>query len=222
MVPMWSRARRFANVYAFATLDGVSVILWLSAWAAMASYVASGKGKGEEENKSGCDNFKYGSPGRCNLSTGVTILGVMIMLLFIVTAIFSFRALMTYKRTGMMPFHPTKTHDDFVVQSQEAFSSNMRNDEFDNDHTADARQGRDAYQQQNLDEEYVPIHQADHDDLGHMNATQPISPLANNGLGLDRYDTSYGGAHEQHSPVISPDGDPRADYGKYGRQSYGK
>ncbi|KAI9869675.1 MAG: hypothetical protein M1823_008991, partial [Watsoniomyces obsoletus] len=97
MVPMWSRARRFSNVYAFAVLDGCSIFLWLTAWASMASYVASGKDAGSDSKKSGCDNFKYGSPGRCKLSTGITILGAMIMLAFLGTSFFSFRAMMTFK-----------------------------------------------------------------------------------------------------------------------------
>ena len=95
MVPMWSRARRFANVYAFATLDVLSVILWLSAWAAVASYVSSGKGKGKNTGKSGCDNFKYGSPGRCKLSETIIVFGVFEMLLFMATALVSFRAVVS-------------------------------------------------------------------------------------------------------------------------------
>ncbi len=77
MVPLWSRARRFSNVYAFASVDGLSVILWLSAWAAVASYVTSGKGKGDKKDASGCDNFKYGSPGRCKLSEAIIVFGVI-------------------------------------------------------------------------------------------------------------------------------------------------
>ena len=187
----------------------------------MASYVASGKGKGDNDKKTGCDNFKYGSPGRCKLSTGVTILGVMIMALFMATAFFSFRSLIKYKRTGMMPINISKQNE-FSEQTQEAFSSNLHADEFDDDHnaSADARQGGYAYQQPHLDEEYAPIHQNDRDDLSHLHPQQPVSPLGQNGLGINNYDTSYGGAHGQHSPIISPDGDPRADYGKYGRNSY--
>jgi translocation protein SEC72 len=225
MVPMWSRARRFSNVYAYATLDGLSTFLWLTAWASTASYVASGKGKGDDDKKKGCDNFKYGSPGRCKLSTGVTFLGVMIMLTFAATFFFSFRSVMTYKRTGMMPVNAAKYDDsngeDFSAQTQQAFSSNMRTDEFDDDQGTDARQGRYAYQQPQVDEEYAPIHQNDHDhdhdDIGNMHATQPMSPLNQNPSGLEKYDTSYGGAHGQHTSAIGPDTDPRADYGRYGR-----
>lgn len=86
---MWPRARRFGNVYAFATLDCLFVVLWFSAWVAVASYVASGKSKGasdaekdkdkDKEKKTGCDAFAYGSPGKCKLSTGTVILGVIVL-----------------------------------------------------------------------------------------------------------------------------------------------
>jgi len=197
MVPMWSRARRFSNVYAFASLDGLSVVLWLSAWAAVASYVSAGKGKGDKKNAEGCDNFKYGSPGRCKLSEAIIVFGVIEMLLFIATAIISFRAVMTFKRTGMMPA-ATKmggAPTDFSAQTQDAFSSNMRTEEeFDEGQHDGGRQDY-AYQKPSLDDEYAPIHQNDHEDITHMPAAQLQSPLNHNGLGIHDYDTSYNGAY---------------------------
>lgn len=90
---MWPRARRFGNAYAFALLDILFSILWFSAWVAVASYVAAGKAadssdddkddddkdKDKDDKKSGCDAFGYGSPGKCKLSTGTVILGVVIL-----------------------------------------------------------------------------------------------------------------------------------------------
>jgi translocation protein SEC72 len=84
-VPLFPRARRFGNVYAFATVDGVFVILWFSAWVAVASYVAEGKSKGENSQpsdkpkKTGCDAFAYGDAAKCELSTATVILGVIIL-----------------------------------------------------------------------------------------------------------------------------------------------
>ncbi|KAJ5523562.1 hypothetical protein N7513_013106 [Penicillium frequentans] len=46
-VPMWPRARRFGNVYAFATVDVLYAIFWFSAWVCLASYVAQGKSIGK-------------------------------------------------------------------------------------------------------------------------------------------------------------------------------
>jgi len=200
MVPMWSRARRFSNVYAFACLDALSVILWLSAWAAVASYVSAGKGKGDKAGKTGCDNFKYGSPGRCELSETIIIFGVLEMLLFVATAFISFRALMTFKRTGMMPENlpgstgksdfPAHTDNDFSAQTQNDFSSNMRTDDEEwNDHSNGEQNY--GYQKPSVDDEYAPIYQSEHDDVAHLPTQTPISPLDSNGLGIHNYDTSY-------------------------------
>lgn len=107
-VPMWPRARRFGNVYAFATVDILYALLWFAAWAAVADYVAEGKRKGASSSsdstntssgsnsnskstradkssssgssgKSGCDNWAYGNASKCELSTATTIIGVVIL-----------------------------------------------------------------------------------------------------------------------------------------------
>jgi hypothetical protein len=60
-------------------------LLWFTAWVAVTSYVAGGKSAGEnkkenkEKNRTGCDVFAYGSPGKCHLSTGTAVLGVFIL-----------------------------------------------------------------------------------------------------------------------------------------------
>lgn len=99
---MWPRARRFGNVYAFATVDCLYALLWLSAWACIASYVAQGKSEGkdnsdnknqDDSNKGGCDNWKYGSASKCKVSTASCIIGVVI--LFVHNAIISGRLLTT-------------------------------------------------------------------------------------------------------------------------------
>lgn len=66
-VPMWPRARRFGNVYAFATVDILYAILWFSAWVCLASYVAQGKSMGKS---SGGDHKNSGSssPGSSSSS----------------------------------------------------------------------------------------------------------------------------------------------------------
>jgi translocation protein SEC72 len=84
---MYPRARRFGNAYAFAIVDILFTIFWFSAWVAVASYVAGGKSAGlpdddkdkDKDKKTGCDAFGYGSPGKCKLSTGTVILGVVVL-----------------------------------------------------------------------------------------------------------------------------------------------
>lgn len=51
-VPLWPRARRFGNVYAFATVDLLYTIFWFSAWVCLASYVAQGKSLGKSTDDS--------------------------------------------------------------------------------------------------------------------------------------------------------------------------
>lgn len=85
-VPMWPRARRFGNVYAFATVDIIYAVFWFSAWVSLASYVAQGKSIGKSSSddktsntKSGCDNWAYGSASKCQISTATTIIGVFVL-----------------------------------------------------------------------------------------------------------------------------------------------
>lgn len=47
---MWPRARRFGNVYAFAVVDALYALFWLTAWAAVANYVAQGKSMGKSSD----------------------------------------------------------------------------------------------------------------------------------------------------------------------------
>ena len=79
MVPMWSRTRRFANVYAFATIDMLFALFWFAAFCAVASWLASGKGKGDNKKKSGCANFKYGPEAKCTLAEVDVGFGVLLL-----------------------------------------------------------------------------------------------------------------------------------------------
>ena len=203
MVPMWSRARRLANVYAFACLDSLSVILWLSAWAAVASYVSAGKGKGKNTDKSGCDNFKFGSPGRCKLSETIIVFGVFEMVLFAATAFISFRAVMTFRRTGMMPENlPAGSSgiggkNDFSAETQNDFSTNIRHDDEDlDDQPGGGGRQEYAYPKPAPEDEYAPIGQSDQDhDISYLPAQTPMSPLNHHGLGLPDYTTYNPGAY---------------------------
>ena len=117
------------------------------------------------------------------------------MLAFLGTSFFSFRAMMSFKRTGMMPVDKSEyqhqPQTSFSQQTQEAFSSNMHTNDFDDDNDGRQKASAYAYQQQ-LDEEYAPIHQNDRDrdhehqhddDIAHLKATQPMSPLNQHGPG---------------------------------------
>ena len=82
--------------------------------------------------------------------------------------------------------------NDFSAQTQNDFSSNMRHDEEDfDDHAGGNSRQEHVYQKQSLDDEYAPIRTDDHDDIGHLPAVTPTSPLNQNGLGIHDYNTSY-------------------------------
>ncbi|EKV14328.1 hypothetical protein PDIG_33440 [Penicillium digitatum PHI26] len=216
-VPMWPRARRFGNVYAFACVDILYSILWLSAWICLASYVANGKSKGSSSHdkkpgsdskstKTGCDNWAYGSSGKCKLSEATTIIGVFIFIIFAITAWMSFRNVVHFRRTGTLP--DAVSDPTFAAQSKAAFSSNPAQDfEEDDD---DIRSGRGgvmgASSRIDRDEDYALLHQSEVDDLGSLQGRtamqgsyDPTAPAPGVILhDYSNYNTGYGGAYGQH------------------------
>ncbi|KAI9374610.1 hypothetical protein BJX61DRAFT_532250 [Aspergillus egyptiacus] len=213
-VPMWPRARRFGNVYAFATVDCLFALLWFTAWVCLASYVAQGKSEGKEEGdqqdnqneeeKSGCDNWKYGSATKCKISTATTVLGVAIFVLFCVTAWMSFRNVMHFRRTGTLP--DAVSDPTFAAQSKAAFSSNPGQDFEDEDDFRSGRVGMGS-SLRDRDEDYALLHQSEADDLGNPGGRSAMhgsyDPTSTASI-IHDYNasefstTSYGGAHGQH------------------------
>ncbi|GFF22152.1 hypothetical protein IFM51744_00538 [Aspergillus udagawae] len=226
-VPMWPRARRFGNVYAFATVDCLYAILWFSAWICVASYVAQGKSEGKstsdsdknkDDKKSGCDAWKYGSASKCNISTATVILGVVIFLLFVATAWMSFRNVMHFRRTGTLP--DAVSDPTFAAQSKAAFSSNPAHDfEEEEDDFRSGRAGMGASVRNDQDEDYALLHQSEIDDLGNGNGRTAMhgayDPTATgSGSVLHDYNTGYGGAHGQHYAQPSEYGSTLSGYGR--------
>ncbi|KAL1962604.1 hypothetical protein VTN77DRAFT_9397 [Rasamsonia byssochlamydoides] len=206
-VPLFPRARRFGNVYAFATIDCIFVILWFSAWVGVASFVGEGKSKGEAEQKnsknpkSGCDAFAYGSAAKCEISEGTVILGVIVFLGFIATSLISLRNVFYFRRTGTLP--DAVADPTFDAQTKAAFSSNPAQEFDEEDEFRSGRAGDGPSQYgQDRDEDYALLQQSETDDMGgpHHSAVQgaydPTAP--NPGSVMHDYDTSYGGAYGQH------------------------
>lgn len=112
MVPMWSRAWRFANVYAYAAIDILFTVLWLAAFSAVATWNKKGIEKGDNDSdedsdsdsKSGtCASFAYGSASRCKVSKATVGFGVIICLAFVITSLISVYNVKKYRRDGVMP-----------------------------------------------------------------------------------------------------------------------
>ncbi|BCR85785.1 uncharacterized protein ACHE_21243S [Aspergillus chevalieri] len=250
-VPIWPRARRFGNVYAFASVDMLYAVLWFAAWVCVASYVAQGKAEGKDSDsdkdkdsnksnkrasdsdsssKGGCDNWKYGSAAKCKISTATVIFGVVIFLLFVVTAFMSFRNVVHFRRTGTLP--DAVSDPSFAAHSKAAFSSTPVHD-FDEEEEGDFRSGRGnmaSSARSDRDEDYALLEQSEIDDLGHHPGRSALSggydPTASTMTGgssvlHDYSTTSYGGAYGQHYGAPSeypateypPTEYPPTDYG---------
>ncbi|OJD19155.1 hypothetical protein AJ78_00855 [Emergomyces pasteurianus Ep9510] len=193
-VPMWPRTRRFGNAYAFAAIDVLFSILWFASWIAVTSYVVAGKSANDDDddkdddkkNKSGCDAFKFGTPAKCNLSTGTAVLGVLIFLLFAGTSYMSIQNLIEYRRSGTMPYEGSDPT--FAAHSKAAFSSNPAHDfDDEDDRDAEFRFGRRSTEanggpssslgyRRDPDDEYALLHNTEADDLGGPHGTTPAPP----------------------------------------------
>ncbi|KAB8078463.1 hypothetical protein BDV29DRAFT_152789 [Aspergillus leporis] len=213
-VPMWPRARRFGNVYAFATVDFLYTLLWFTAWICIASYVAQGKSEGksdkdkdkDSDKKTGCDNWKYGNASKCKISTATCIMGVVIFLLFVVTAFMSFRNVMHFRRTGTLP--DAVSDPTFAAQSKAAFSSNPAHDfeEEEDDFRSGRAGGMGSSVRSDRDEDYALLHQSEADEFGNPSGRSAMhgayDPTASTGGSVlhdyNASNTSYGGAHGQH------------------------
>lgn len=80
-IPLWPRTRKFANPYAFATLDVLFAILWFAAFIAVATWNAAGISAGAaKKNVPGgdCSTFEYGPEQKCRLSQATVGMGVVV------------------------------------------------------------------------------------------------------------------------------------------------
>ncbi|KAF2637873.1 hypothetical protein P280DRAFT_457612 [Massarina eburnea CBS 473.64] len=111
MVPMWSRAVRFANAYAFVAVDAIYTILWFGAFISVAMWNSAGVKQGAIEQKqetSNCTTFKYGNEEKCKLSRATVGMGIVVFLLFALTAAISGYYLHAYRKEGTMPYESMK------------------------------------------------------------------------------------------------------------------
>jgi len=121
MTVRFPRTRKFANPYALAAVDGVFTILWLSAFAAEASWNSAGKcGSG------------------CHLSKAVVGLGVFIWLSFVLTTAMSVYGAIHYRKDGYLPGASRgATNAQLIDPDKEAFSTAPADDEYVPVHTGD-------------------------------------------------------------------------------------
>ncbi|KAI9762665.1 MAG: hypothetical protein M4579_000283 [Chaenotheca gracillima] len=134
MVPMWSKAKRFANAYAYAALDVSFSILWFAAFIAVATWNAAGAKAGAKKKKldgdaGNCTTFDYGSPQRCNLSKATVGLGVCVFLLFVITSVISVYGAIYFRKHGhLLGGAPRDDPGSVEAQTKDAFEPNDAND----------------------------------------------------------------------------------------------
>lgn len=84
MVPMWSRAKRFASAYAFLAVDVLYTILWFAAFVAVAMWNSHGiiegakKAKVSDDDRN-CTTFLYGDEAKCSVSKAAVGMGAMVL-----------------------------------------------------------------------------------------------------------------------------------------------
>lgn len=192
MVPMWSRAWRFANVYAYAAIDLVYTVLWFAAFVAVSTWNSAGIRAGDKSDSSSgssCAAFGYGSPSRCKISEATVGIGVIICLLFGLTSAISVYGVVKYRRTGILPNGNTKQHgraeDLEDSHAKDAWSTNT--DELDPTHPSntldnhhEAVDPRVAYGQtmRQEDEQGLLRNARDSDSVSRLSATQDGAALA--------------------------------------------
>jgi hypothetical protein len=83
-VPMWARAQKFAKAYAFAAVDALYTIMWLSAFAGLIAWNRAGVKQGTADLKipfdqGNCTTFAFGEEDKCKLSYSAMSVGVIIL-----------------------------------------------------------------------------------------------------------------------------------------------
>ncbi|KAK4569971.1 hypothetical protein LTR86_002941 [Recurvomyces mirabilis] len=102
MVPMWSRAWRFANVYGYATIDLAFTIFWFAAFVAVAVWNSSGN-QNDPKQISGtgtCGKFAHGSVAKCEVSRASAAFAFITCLLFAASSALSILNVIKHRRSG--------------------------------------------------------------------------------------------------------------------------
>ncbi|XPS99300.1 hypothetical protein M3J09_008479 [Ascochyta lentis] len=210
MVPMWARTKKFANAYAFLTVDLLYTILWFAAFVAVAMWNSEGIKEGAKEKKIGdndrnCTTFKYGSESMCNISKGSVGIGVMVFIFFGLTSAISGYYMHKFLREGVLPYESQKENPYYASgdnSKDNAWSTEIETHDSDDDDRHTERGGNQE------EDEYALLHSTETDQGRH-----PGRPLSwgedRNGDPYDR-PTGYADYRESTnaygSDALSPGG----------------
>ncbi|CAI6333784.1 unnamed protein product [Periconia digitata] len=207
MVPMWSRAQKFANAYAFVALDALYTVLWLAAFMSVAIWNTQGVTEGAEERKleeRNCTTFKYGPESKCNLSRATVGLGVFICVLFVITTAISGYYVRSFRKEGVLPYEASKEESQYHATGGDPSSAKdptWSTEMQPHDHSDDEEDRRTEHGGNQADDEYALLHGTETDEGRH-----PGRPLSwGNDPRMGRYAAYDDGAVDAAS-ALSPGG----------------
>ncbi|KAJ4302610.1 hypothetical protein N0V90_001499 [Kalmusia sp. IMI 367209] len=173
MVPMWSRAARFANAYAFAALDALYTILWFAAFIAVAMWNAKGVREGAKDKKldddapKNCTVFKYGPEAKCSLSRVTVGFGAVIFVFFVLTTAISAYYANKFRKEGVLPYESAKQNSHHLTgenNKDNAWSTEIEHHDAHDSDDDDRRTERGGNQEE---DEYALLHSTETDEGRH-------------------------------------------------------
>lgn len=179
MTPMWNRALKFANAYAFVAADALYTIFWFSAFIAIAFYNSSGIKQGAKDRKlderdGNCTTFKWGSESKCKLSRASFGIAVVIWIFFLITLGISCYYFIKFRKEGIMPYqsatpNPHHITGDPTLKDNNAWSTEIEAQR-DSNSFDDTRTERGGNQEE---DEYALLNSTETDEGRHPG--RPIS-----------------------------------------------
>ncbi|OAK94830.1 hypothetical protein IQ06DRAFT_82607 [Phaeosphaeriaceae sp. SRC1lsM3a] len=231
MVPMWSRAQRFANAYAFLAVDALYTLLWFAAFIAVALWNSSGIKEGAKEknipdDERNCTTFKWGSESKCNVSKASVGVGVVIFILFLVTTAVSGYYLHKFLKEGVLPYE-SKTPNPHHISGEDSSKDNAWSTEIETGHhgrdSADSDR-RTEHGGNQHDDEYALLNSTETDEGRHPGRPLSWGEDRNGNGGYGRPVPPYADYRESEGAnALSPGGyeDYRREAGAGGQAPHG-
>jgi hypothetical protein len=224
MVPAWRRTQRFANAYAFLTLDALYTLLWFAAFISIAVWNSEGiRGGavdiGAGKNDGNCTTFRFGNESKCKISRATVGFGVMILyispypyspltanwtlnsIFFAVTTGISAYYFIQYRKNGVLPYLSEKINPHHA--SGETTKDTTWSAEIDQPHRdSDEEDRRTEHGGNQQEDEYALLHSTETDEGRH-----PGRPLSWGVDGRSSYATPHAPyASDDHVSALSPGG----------------
>lgn len=183
MVPMWSRAARFANAYAFLALDALYTIFWFAAFVSVTVWNTAGVRDGEKEKKikdgdGNCSTFAPGPESMCVLSRATVGLGVVVFIFFALTTGISSYYIVKFRKDGVLPYESKEPNPHHMTG--EGPKDNAWSTEIENGHDSDDEDRRTERGGNQEEDEYALLHSTETDEGRHPG--RPLSWGDNRGF----------------------------------------